>query len=501
LFRVCTRLADNLLMDARAIAAAAAASAAGYRSFADATRAVLDLLAHHLPDATLFLAHLDRGQGLHRVVDTRNGPAFGVVANTTMPIAESLCGQMAAEGLVRRIDDLKADPVYGRLPAQRRYRAGAYLGVALELSDGSRVASLAALAGDEHRFGPEHEQLFGMLARVLVHELERETNRRDLRRMNDSIRDQARGMAALARVGEALATLEDARPAICQAACEIGSADLAILLEPRAREFASTASSDPLMTPMRIQARRGSQHPFHSSEAYFVARAGEHPALSEALIQATGARSALFQPVLRDERVTGVLVLIWRQRREGLSEPVANLVRVLAVHAAAAVEHASLAVKLERLAVTDELTGLPTRRVFEEEVRREIARSRRSEAPMSVAVADLDHLTVFNAHRGDGEGDRLLKETAALWAAQLREVDMIARVDGGEFGILLPGCELAEACRVLDRVRATTPRGQTASAGVARWDGFESVEQLTERARGALAAAKVAGRDSTTAAE
>jgi diguanylate cyclase (GGDEF)-like protein len=336
---------------------------------------------------------------------------------------------------------------------------------------------------------------------VLVHELERETNRRDVRRMNDAIRDQARGIAALSRVGEALAAPEDARPGICAAACEIAGADLAMLLEPRGRDFVSSASSDPLMGPMQIHARGGRHHPFDSADAYFVARAGEHPALSEALVRATGARSALFQPVRREERVPGVLVLIWREPREGLPESTANLIRLLAAHAAAAIEQTQLTARLEQLAITDDLTGLPALRVFEEELRREIARARRSEAALAVAVVDLDHLSVFNAHRGDSEGDRLLKETAAVWAAQLREVDMIARLDGGEFGVLLPACELAEGCQVLDRIRASTPRGQTASAGVARWDGFEAVEQLLERARGALAAAKVAGRDTTVAAE
>jgi diguanylate cyclase (GGDEF)-like protein len=488
-------------METRAIDAAVAASAAGYRSFADATRAVLDLLSHHLPDATLFLAHLDRGQGLHRVVDTRNGHAFGVVANTTMPITEALCGQMTLSGAMKRVDDLKNDPVYGRLPAQRGYGAGSYLGVALELPDGSRVASLAGLARKAKRFTPEHEQLFGMLARVLVHELERETNRRDVRRLNDSMRDHARGMAALTSVGQALATTEDARRTICEAACEIASADVAVLLEPSGGEFASTATSDPLMTPVRVTERGATYQPLSAREAYFVARAGEHPALSQALIEATAARSALFQPILRDERVTGILVVIWRRARETIPESVSNLLRVLSTHAAAAIEHASLAARVEQLAMSDQLTGLPSRRMFEEEVRREIARARRSETPLSVSIVDLDHLSVFNAHRGDGEGDRLLKETGALWAGQLREVDMIARLGGGEFGVILPNCELVEACHVLDRVRSTTPRTQTASAGVARWDGSETVEQLIERCRGALSAAKVSGRDTTAAAD
>ena len=116
-------------------------------------------------------------------------------------------------------------------------------------------------------------------------------------------------------------------------------------------------------------------------------------------------------------------------------------------------------------------------------------------------MIDLDHLSAFNMLRGEREGDRLVKETAASWRAQLREVDMLARLDGAEFGVILPDCGLGEAFDVLDRVRATTPRGQTASAGVARWDGEEPAELLLARCADALAAAKSAGRDMTIAAD
>jgi PleD family two-component response regulator len=66
---------------------------------------------------------------------------------------------------------------------------------------------------------------------------------------------------------------------------------------------------------------------------------------------------------------------------------------------------------------------------------------------------------------------------------------------------VLPACGLGEACEVLDRVRVATPRGQTASAGVARWDGEEPAELLAARAQDALAAAKAAGRNVTISAD
>ena len=131
--------------------------------------------------------------------------------------------------------------------------------------------------------------------------------------------------------------------------------------------------------------------------------------------------------------------------------------------------------------------------MWDEELPRELARARRGEAPLSVAVLDIDHMSAFNVVRGEREGDRLIKETASRWRSDLREVDLVARLEGAEFGVVLPGCGLGEAVDVLDRVRATTPRGQTASAGVARWDGEEPAELLFARCLGALAAAKQAG--------
>ena len=139
--------------------------------------------------------------------------------------------------------------------------------------------------------------------------------------------------------------------------------------------------------------------------------------------------------------------------------------------------------------------------MFDEELPRELARSRRADQPLSVAILDLDHMSAFNMLRGEGEGDRLVKETASRWRAELREVDSLARFDGVEFALILPGCGLGEAVEVLDRVRAATPRGQTASAGVARWDGEEPAELLMLRAQDALSAAKSSGRNVTIPAE
>jgi diguanylate cyclase (GGDEF)-like protein len=497
---------DEEAMDVGAIQAAAAASAASYRSFADATRSVLDLLAQQIPDVTTFLAHLDRPNDVHRIVDTRNGGEFGLRSNLTLPLRESFCVLMVEERGPRLCNDVPAHSVYGPAIAQERFDAASYLGMPIELSDGSRVGSLGALSREHGRFTAEHEQLFAMLARVLAYELERETNERDLRRLNDSLRSQARGLAAVAAAARALAVDGDQRQAICEAAAEAAGAPVAFLLEPQGRELVSTAMHGIDMAPVTIQARdatgpRAAARAFGAMERYFVADARDHPALAQPLVDATSAKSALFEPVMREDQVAGVLILIWREHVAEPTESTTAVLRLVAAQAAAAIEHATLRARLGALALTDPLTGLSTDRMFTEEVPREIARARRSDTPVCLAMIDLDHLGAFNMLRGEREGDRLLKETGALWAGTLREVDTFARLDGGRFGILLPGCALGEAIDVIERVRGLTPRGQTASAGVARWDGEEPAELLIERCRGALDSAKAAGRDITIQAD
>ncbi len=493
------------VVDASAIQAAAAATSATYRSFADATRSVLDLLEQHFPDAVLYLAHLDRAQFTHRIVDARNGGSVGLRSNLAIPLGDAFCSHMAEDRAPRLCNAIGRHPVYRELPMQEQVGARAYLGVPLELSDGTRVGSLAALRHSVTGFTDVDEQLFLMLARVLASELERESNERDLRRFNDLLRDQARGMGAIGRVARALAGGEDARTAVCEAAREVAGAPVAFLLEPAGREFVSTAMAGVEIAPVTIQARgeapAGPGRAFTSKETYFVADARTHPALAAPLVEATSARSAVFEPVLRDGDVAGVLIVVWQVPLEELPDAPAGVLRLLAAQAAVAIEHATLRSRMGALALSDPLTGLVTRRVWDEEVPRELARARRGDSPLTLAVIDLDHMSAFNMLRGEREGDRLLKETAARWRGELREVDLLARLEGTEFGVLLPSCGLGEAVDVLDRVRAATPRGQTASAGVARWDGEEPAELLLVRAQDALAAAKEAGRNLTIAAD
>lgn len=164
-------------------------------------------------------------------------------------------------------------------------------------------------------------------------------------------------------------------------------------------------------------------------------------------------------------------------------------------------ERDELLARSEAMARTDALTGLPNRRAWDEELRRELARADRYEYRVSLAIVDLDRFKRFNDTRGHQAGDDLLCEAAQAWRLTLRVTDLIARIGGEEFAVLLPHCPPTDATTVIERMRAVTPQDQTCSAGVAVWDGSETGEALTERADSALYEAKRGGRDAIVSAD
>ncbi len=170
-----------------------------------------------------------------------------------------------------------------------------------------------------------------------------------------------------------------------------------------------------------------------------------------------------------------------------------QLALTLVTQLAAGLIVGSLATQQRQLADTDSLTGLGNRREVDRALESAIARSRRSGTPICVAVLDLDGFKDFNDERGHAAGDRVLVEAAARWQDLVRGIDTLCRTGGDEFLVVLTGCDLDEAQRIVRRMVAGTPEGVSCSAGLARWDGHEPPGMLIERADEALYTAKVGG--------
>ncbi len=167
------------------------------------------------------------------------------------------------------------------------------------------------------------------------------------------------------------------------------------------------------------------------------------------------------------------------------------MVTLIEQEAEAASERAELLSQLTSLASTDALTGLPNRRTWDVSLTESLAGGE----PFVLAMLDFDHFKDFNDTHGHPAGDRLLKESAAGWREELRAGDVLARIGGEEFALLLPKCAPDDALMVVDRLRRRVQGEQTCSAGIVVHAPGESAETLMARVDEALYEAKAAGRD------
>jgi diguanylate cyclase (GGDEF)-like protein len=161
----------------------------------------------------------------------------------------------------------------------------------------------------------------------------------------------------------------------------------------------------------------------------------------------------------------------------------------------------TLITELSLQAHTDALTGLANRRTWDVRLHVELARAKRLGYPLTLTILDLDHFKKFNDQYGHAQGDELLKQAAQVWQLTLREGDLIARIGGEEFGVLMPGCTVESAALTIERLRARMPMSQTFSAGIAGYVLGETAQQLMLRADRALYRAKFEGRDQAIIAE
>ena len=158
------------------------------------------------------------------------------------------------------------------------------------------------------------------------------------------------------------------------------------------------------------------------------------------------------------------------------------------------------------LSYHDELTGLPNRRHFIETGERETARTRRYGRPLAVLIFDIDHFKRVNDTFGHLAGDQVLVRLSRALGEEMRDSDLLARIGGEEFSVLLPETSLRPAVDIAERLRQraaatdTEYEGQaisvTVSIGVTSTeDGQAGLHTLLAAADDALYGAKESGRD------
>ena len=165
--------------------------------------------------------------------------------------------------------------------------------------------------------------------------------------------------------------------------------------------------------------------------------------------------------------------------------------------------------EIRRLAMFDALTGLYNRGAFMDLAERELARARRSMAPVAVLMLDLDNFKRVNDDFGHQAGDRVLKEFSALAGRCLRAGDLLGRYGGEEFCAVLPGATPGQALAIAERIRLATaerpigrlPRPTTISVGIANGAAGVAMplDAAIARADKALYRAKNEGRNRVNA--
>jgi two-component system cell cycle response regulator len=224
------------------------------------------------------------------------------------------------------------------------------------------------------------------------------------------------------------------------------------------------------------------------------------------------AEAAVAIPLRRGNHAIGVLALYGRGPAETFSEDDVHLLQSLVRQAETAIENTFLYEEATRLSITDGLTGLWNRRLFDLRMGEELQRAIRFQEPFGLLLVDLDHFKTVNDRFGHQAGDAVLVELARRLTDATREVDVVTRFGGEEFALILPKTPVVGTVRLGEKVRevvANEPFAAgnasilvTVSVGAAGYpDHGLSAADLLGAADAALYRAKEKGRNRVEEAE
>lgn len=235
-------------------------------------------------------------------------------------------------------------------------------------------------------------------------------------------------------------------------------------------------------------------------ETQWTARFTEVISLNEAILKSANARATQY--------VNESQQRLERHTSHGLSYAALLLTLFLLVGVFVAWRIYQLHIEADKFAFTDFLTGISNRRHFIHELESEIRRSQRYDSPFAFAMVDIDHFKKINDQYGHHAGDLVLQNFCLKCVSALRTSDMVGRLGGEEFGILMPMTDLHEAARVIERLRSEidhsvmSDHGEqihyTASFGLvstAQLSDQQGLAHLMKMADAALYSAKQQGRN------
>lgn len=219
--------------------------------------------------------------------------------------------------------------------------------------------------------------------------------------------------------------------------------------------------------------------------------------------------SFLGAPLILSDKVIGIAILenfSPRGTKERDEEEIKDIFSILTTQFALQMQKSTLYKEVERLSITDGLTGVALRRYFLQRFSEELKRAHHYNLQLSFIMIDIDHFKSYNDKYGHLVGDAILKDIARIIPTGIREVDLIGRYGGEEFCIMLPETDKTGGVETAERIRRIVEKNRfkaydeetsvTISAGVSNFPEDANTEQeLIDKADGALLAAKEEGRN------
>jgi diguanylate cyclase (GGDEF)-like protein len=324
---------------------------------------------------------------------------------------------------------------------------------------------------------------------------------------------QARARAAaLGRISRMAASRHDPESLLQAVAPEflaMSGADRAIVYVKSAQDAVLVPVADAGIAPEEEERVRGARLDMGGPLQPIAEKAlplvfyGDRSPLPPAVTPFESAHALLLVPLAVESKLLGAVALTFLERTRPSDPSQIEFIQDVAHQVALGMENARLFSALSQMASTDELTRLANRRRFTESLRMEMARMRRSEAPLSLIMADADHLKAINDAHGHPAGDAAIRHVAEAIRRGGRETDMAARLGGEEFALLLPGTDAVGAVKAAERIRKALASTSipnvgtvTVSMGVATApEDAAAEEELVRVADARLYAAKARGRN------
>lgn len=400
----------------------------------------------------------------------------------SMAVEESVCQHLVAHAAPLLVPDLQAHPALRGLEEVRALGLRSYAGAPVRDAAGLVLGGFCVAHTAVRPWARTEAALLVGLADAAARELQLMVALQELERVRARERQRAEEQAALHRVAVAVARGAAPEQVLTQVAHE-----LAALLGASAAEVLRFEGAGPAVAG-------AAGHALGNDAADLVAQ-----------VRTTGTTavradpSCAVVPVRVEQRTWGALVAACPGAAEPATvaclEQLADVVSLVVVNT----ETTRL---LQMAARTDPLTGAANRRAFEEQLAIELSRVDRHDQPLLLALVDVDHFKHVNDRHGHQVGDRVLVDLSERVRSQLRAVDLLARVGGDEWALLLPETGLDEGRAVLERVRASVggrplagvPVTVTAGLAVAS-RASSSAAVLYRAADRALYVAKAQGRD------